>query len=134
VSEETFVSSLGWGLLTPVWLGVLVAFWLWTPWFLLHRQIKLQRLLPGALLTALTFTIADALAGFLLGAWINENGHFFGSFGIALALLCCGEVLAGIWLAGAVFSPVYEEWRAGWKRDGASPFTYRERTSGQAES
>ena len=33
-------------------------------------------------------------------------------------------VVAGIWLACAVFSPVFAEWRDGWSRRGTSPFPY----------
>lgn len=131
VSEETFVSSLGWELLVPIWLVVLAGFWLWTPWFLLHRKIGVRRLLPGAVIVAVAYTITTSISEFLVGDWINENGHFFGSFGVALALLTWGQVLAGIWLGCAVFSPVFAEWREGWKRDGVSPFT--DATSGSAE-
>jgi hypothetical protein len=48
---------------------------------------------------------------------------------VALALLMWGQVLGALWLACTVFSPVFAEWRAGWKRDGASPFTDPERAS-----
>jgi hypothetical protein len=69
----------------------------------------------------------------LLGGWLNDNGRWFGAFGVALALLMFGQVLGTIWLAGAVFSPVYLEWRAGWRREGVSPFIVREPASVQTE-
>jgi uncharacterized BrkB/YihY/UPF0761 family membrane protein len=116
VSEESVLSPLGRELLIPLWLVVLVGFWLWTPWFLLHRRVGPRRLLPGAALVAISYTIAMTISEFLVGSWVNENGHFFGPFGVALALLAWGQVLGGIWLGCAVFSPVYAEWRAGWKR------------------
>ncbi len=127
VAEESVVSSLGWVLFSPIGLAVLVAFWLWTPWLLLHRQIELRRLLPGALLVSVTYMGAATVSEFVLGYWITDNGRFFGSFGVVLALLAWGQVVAGIWLVCGIFSPVYAEWRDGWKRDGASPFSYRER-------
>src|SRR5450631_2076193 len=131
VSEEALVSSLGLELLLPVWLGVLVGFWLWTPWFLLHGQIALRRLLPGAVLLAVAYTVAMAASEFLVGRWVNENGRLFGSFGVAVALLTWGQVLGGIWLSCTIFPPVYAEWRAGWKRSGSSPFTDRKPASEQ---
>ena len=134
VTEESIVSSLGWVLTIPIGFAVLVAFWLWTPRFLLHRQIKLARLLPGALLVAATYMGASTVSEFLLGYWITDNGRLFGSFGIVLALLAWGQVLAGIWFTCGIFSPVYAEWRDGWKRDGASPFACYERAPGQAEN
>jgi uncharacterized BrkB/YihY/UPF0761 family membrane protein len=124
VTEESLVSSLGWVLASPVGLAVLVAFWLWTPWLLLHRTISLRLLLPGALLVAVVYMLAVTVSEFVLGYWITDNGRFFGSFGVVLALVAWAQVVAGIWLACAVFSPVYAEWREGWKRDGISPFPY----------
>jgi membrane protein len=122
VSQEDIVKSLDWVLLIPVWLAVLIAFWLWTPWFLLHRQIELRQLLPGALLVAVTYTVAVTVSQFVVGTWINEDGNHFGAFGVAVSLLTWGQLMGGLALGCAVFSPVYVEWRAGWKRDGASPF------------
>ena len=51
-------------------------------------------------------------------------------FGVALALLTWGQVLGGIWLTCTIFAPVHAEWRAGWRRDGASPFTGDSSSSG----
>jgi hypothetical protein len=85
---------------SPIGLVVLVAFWLWTPWFLLHGQIALRLLLPGALLVAVTYMGAVTVSEFVLGYWITDNGRFFGSFGVVLALLAwgagCGRHLAGL--------------------------------------
>jgi uncharacterized BrkB/YihY/UPF0761 family membrane protein len=134
VTEESAVSSLGWVLVSPIGFAVLVAFWLWTPWFLLHGQIKLARLLPGALLVAAAYMGAATVSEFLVGYWVTDNVRLFGSFGIVLALLAWGQVLAGIWFACGIFSPVYEEWRDGWKRDGESPFSGYQRAFDQAES
>jgi uncharacterized BrkB/YihY/UPF0761 family membrane protein len=124
VTEESLVSSVGWVLASPIGLAVLVAFWLWTPWLLLHRTISLRLLLPGALLVAVVYMLAVTVSEFVLGYWITDNGRFFGSFGVVLALVAWAQVVAGIWLACAVFSPVYAEWREGWNRAGTSPFPY----------
>jgi membrane protein len=124
VTEESLVSSVGWVLASPIGLVVLVSFWLWTPWLLLHRRISLRRLLPGALLAAVVYMLAATVSEFVLGYWITDNGRFFGSFGVVLALVAWAQVVAGIWLACAVFSPVYAEWRDGWSRRGTSPFSY----------
>ena len=134
VTEESVVSALGWVLVSPIGFAVLVVFWLWTPWFLLHRRIELSQLLPGALLATATYMGATIVSEFLLGYWVTDNGRLFGSFGIVLALLAWGQVLAGIWLTCGIFSPVYADWRDGWKRDGASPFSGYERASAQAET
>jgi membrane protein len=124
VTEESLVSSLGWVLASPIGLVVLVAFWLWTPWLLLHRRVSLRLLLPGALVVAVVYMLALTVSEFVLGYWITDNGRFFGSFGVVLALVAWAQVVAAIWLVCAVFSPVYAEWREGWNRDGASPFPF----------
>ncbi len=122
VAEQGLISFLGWVLASPIGFAVLVAFWLWTPWLLLHGRVSLRRLLPGALLVAVAYMIAATTSEFVLGYWITDNGRFFGSFGVVLALVAWAQVVAVIWLAGAVFSPVYAEWRNGWRRDGRTPF------------
>ena len=122
VTEESAVSALGWALASPIGMLVLVAFWLWTPWLLLHGRIPLRALLPGALLVAVIYLGAVTASEFVLGFWVTDNGRFFGSFGVVLALLAWAQVIAVIWLGCAVFAPVYAEWRAGWRRSGTSPF------------
>ena len=47
--------AAGWLALLPAWIAGSMVFWLWTPRFLLHRQISLRSLLPGALLA--TFVV-----------------------------------------------------------------------------
>jgi len=129
ISEESLASTLGTELLVPAWIAILAAFWLWTPWFLMHREIAARRLVPGALLAAAAYAVALSVSQLLVGRWVNENGHFFGSFGVALALLLWGQLFAGISLACAVFPPVYIEWRRGWTLTGASPFALHEDAS-----
>ena len=134
VSEESFVSVTGDILYWPVWFVAFLAFALWTPWFLLHGRIVLRQLFLGALIVAASSAAAVAISQFLLGAWVNDNGRWFGAFGVALALLMWAQVLGTIWLVGAVISPVYLAWREGWRRDGVSPFVVRESVSDQAET
>ena len=38
--------------LAPVWVGLLIVFFLWAPWFLTHKLVTRRDLLPGAVLTA----------------------------------------------------------------------------------
>ena len=46
VSAEGFRAA-GWLALLPAWIAGSMVFWLWTPRFLLHRQISFRSLLPG---------------------------------------------------------------------------------------
>jgi hypothetical protein len=122
LSEEALISATGVELFVPAWFVLFLLFAWWTPYFLLHGRIEPRRLFLGALMVAASSAVAVVLSQLLVGAWINDNGRWFGAFGVALALLMWGQVIGTIWLAGAVFGPVYYDWRDGWRLTGASPF------------
>jgi membrane protein len=105
------LTKSGWAAAVPVYLVVSIAFWLWTPCYLLHGKIGPRRLLPGALLATLTLGGATATSPLFLGSWLNEDGKYFGSFGVVIALLTWGFILTTVSLASAVFSPVWVERR-----------------------
>jgi uncharacterized BrkB/YihY/UPF0761 family membrane protein len=103
--------AAGWLALLPVWLIGAATFWVWTPRFLLHRQIGIRRLLPGALLAAVVIGGASATSPLFLGGWMNTDAKYFGSFGVVLALIGWAFVLVTLSMVCAVFSPVWTEWR-----------------------
>jgi hypothetical protein len=98
-------------LLIPVWLCVSMAFWLWTPRFLLHRKVETRRLLPGAVVGALVLGGTIGTAPLWMGPTLNQNAKAFGPFGVVLALLGLVLTVITISLACAVFAPVWEEFR-----------------------
>jgi hypothetical protein len=102
---------IGWAATVPVWLVVSTAFWLWTPSYLLHREVALRPLLPGALLATLLIGCANVASPLFLGSSLNSDGRHFGSFGIIIALIAWGLILAVLSMACAVFSPVWADWR-----------------------
>jgi uncharacterized BrkB/YihY/UPF0761 family membrane protein len=106
----------GWALGIPVWLAASTAFWLWTPRYLLHGEVGLRQLLPGALLASVVIGGATATSPFFLGPTLNTDGKYFGSFGVVVALLAWGFILTTISLVCAVFSPAWAEWRESEKR------------------
>jgi uncharacterized BrkB/YihY/UPF0761 family membrane protein len=99
-------------LFIPLWLCVSMAFWLWTPRFLLHRKVSTRRLLPGAVVGAVVLGGTIGTAPLWMGPTLNQNAQAFGPFGVVLALL--GFVLTVITasMICAVFGPVWEEFRA----------------------
>jgi membrane protein len=97
--------------LLPAWLVGSTAFWLWTPRYLLRRQIGLRALLPGALLASVVIGGAIATSPLFLGPTLSADGKQFGSFGVVVALLAWAFVLVTLSLVCAVFSPVWAEWR-----------------------
>jgi membrane protein len=95
----------------PVWLVVSIAFWLWTPRYLLRGRIGLRPLLPGALLATLVIGGATATSPLFLAPTLNADGKHFGPFGVVVALIGWAFVLTTISMVCAVFSPVWAEWR-----------------------
>lgn len=68
----------GWAVASPAWLVVSMAFWLWTPRYLLHRAVGLRPLVPGALLATIALGGATALSPVFLGPSLNSDGRHFG--------------------------------------------------------
>ena len=121
VASGAELKKAGWIVLVPVWLAVSMVFWLWTPSYLLHRQIGLRSLVPGALLAGIVIGGASATSPLFLGAWLNGDAKYFGSFGVVLALLGWAFILVTLSMVCAVFSPVWSQWRAAEKRLPATP-------------
>ena len=98
-------------LLIPAWLAASVVLWLWVPWFLLHRQVALRGLMPGALLATIVLGGLSATSPLILSAPLNANGRAFGSFGVVLTLIGYVFIAITLSLVCAVFSPVWADWR-----------------------
>ncbi len=101
----------GWYVVLPVWIIGSLIFWLWVPWFLLHRKIPTRALLPGAALA--TFVLGGTLATspLWIGPTLNQNGTAFGSFGVVIGLLAYVFIAITLSMVCAVFAPVWAEWR-----------------------
>jgi hypothetical protein len=108
--------TAGWLILIPVWLIASTAFWLLTPSLLLHRQIELRALLPGALAASVVLGGTIATSPLFVAAPLNANGRTFGSLGIVLVTIAYIFVMVTMSLVCAVFSPVWLEWRQSEKR------------------
>jgi len=103
--------SAGWLVLIPVWLAGSTLFWLFVPSMLLHRQIGLRALLPGALLASVVIGGTAATSPLFLAAPLNANASAFGSFGVVLTLIGYVFIMITMSLVCAVFSPVWIKWR-----------------------
>jgi membrane protein len=105
--------SNGWLVTLPAWIAGSMIFWLWTPRFLLHREISLRSLLPGALLA--TFVVGGTIATspLWIGPTLDQNAKAFGAFGVVIGLLAYVLIVVTISMVCAVFSPVWAEWRQG---------------------
>ena len=79
--------AAGWLALLPAWIAGSMVFWLWTPRFLLHRQVSLRSLLPGALLA--TFVVGGTIgtSPLWIGPTLDQNAKAFGAFGVVIGAL-----------------------------------------------
>jgi membrane protein len=109
VTTETASSNRA--LFIPLWFGISILYWLWTPRFLLHRRVPTRRLLPGALLGAFVLGGTVGTAPLWMGPTLNQNAKAFGPFGVILALLAFVLIAITISMVCAVFGPVWEEFR-----------------------
>jgi len=105
----------GWLLALPIWIGGSIVFWLWTPRYLLHREISIRALLPGALLATFVLSGTIATSPLWIGPTINQNASAFGSFGAVIAMFAYILIGTTISMVCAVFAPVWAEWRQGEK-------------------
>ena len=103
--------SAGWLVALPAWIIGSMIFWLWTPRFLLHRNISIRSLIPGAVLA--TFVLGGTLATspFWIGPTLNQNAKAFGSFGVVIGLVAYTLIAITLTMVCAVFAPVWAEWR-----------------------
>jgi uncharacterized BrkB/YihY/UPF0761 family membrane protein len=94
------------GLLTvPIWIAVLIAYFVWAPKLLLHGRIGAADLLPGALLVACGFVGLRLLSRVLLARWLTWYSANYGGFGIVLALFSWLVVFGSLVVVGAALSP-----------------------------
>jgi membrane protein len=98
-------------LFTTLWVLFSSVFWVAVPRFLLHGQVAVRGLLPGALLAAVVLGGAAAFSPLFLPATMNANAKAFGSFGVVLTLIGWLFILITLSLVCAVFAPVWAEWR-----------------------
>jgi len=112
VAQSELGGAGRWVVLVVIWILGSLAFWLGTPYFLLHRKIGLRRLLPGALMATLVLGGTAVFSPLFLAPALTANGKAFGSLGIVLSLVGYLFVMVTLSLVCAVFSPVWFAWRA----------------------
>ena len=102
---------ISWALL-PLWGIAGVAYFVWMPRMLLHRQVTVRDVLPGAVLTVAALAGMRILSSFLLARWLVSYSRYFGSFGVVIALFFWLMVAATIMIVAAALSPALAERRS----------------------
>jgi hypothetical protein len=107
------IRAAGWIAMLAAWSAGSMVFWLWTPRYLLHRQISLRSLMPGALLATIGVGGTVLTSPLWIGPTLNQNAKAFGAFGVFIAIFGYILIVVTISMVCAVFSPVWFEWRQG---------------------
>jgi membrane protein len=72
--------------LLPVWMALLVAFFVWAPRYLTRNQLSRRDLLPCAVLTAVGLIVLMLASRYLMEWWVNWYAHDYGGFGVVMAI------------------------------------------------
>ena len=88
-----------------MWFIVVLALFTFLPWILLHRQITVRQLLPGALLTTLGLVGMRIISQILFVNWLVWYSSYYGGFGIVMALFFWLMIASTIIVIAAALSP-----------------------------
>jgi membrane protein len=72
--------------LTLGWIALLVAFFVWAPWLLTHKQIARRDLLPAAVLTSVGLVVLMLVSRYVMQFWIDWYARDYGGLGVVLAI------------------------------------------------
>ena len=102
---------VGW-VLALGWAGLLVLFFTWAPWLLLHGQVGRRDLLPGAVLTAVGLVVLMILSGLVMQYWVNLYARDYGGFGVVLAIYFWIALNSFVIVAAASLAPALAQRRS----------------------
>jgi uncharacterized BrkB/YihY/UPF0761 family membrane protein len=101
----------GRGLIFLITFGVSVAFWWWSSYMLLYRQVPLRRMFPAGLATGACLTCLGIVSAFFFSDQVTSGQKSYGPAGVVIALITF-LVGYGVCLhAGAVFGRMWNEWQ-----------------------
>jgi uncharacterized BrkB/YihY/UPF0761 family membrane protein len=95
--------------LALAWAVIIVAFFVWTPRFLLHNRISVMDALPGAILVTVGLLVLRLVSQIVLKNWLNWYSTYYGSLGIVMAIFFWLLIGSSIIVAAAALSPAYAE-------------------------
>ena len=98
--------------LAPVWVALLLAFFVWAPWFLTHRLLSPRDLLPGALLTALGLVALMLISTRVMEPWVDLYAKDYGGYGVVMAIFFWIAFSSAVIVFAAAVSPALAERRA----------------------
>jgi membrane protein len=93
------------------WVGVLMLFFVWAPWILVHRRIALRDLIPSAVLTAFALVVLVVVSRWVMQFWVDLYAKDYGGLGVILAIYFWLALASGGIVWAASLSPSLAERR-----------------------
>jgi uncharacterized BrkB/YihY/UPF0761 family membrane protein len=87
------------------WIALLVLFFVWAPWLLVHKRITRRDLFPSAGLTAFGLVVLMMVSRYVMQFWVNLYAKDYGGLGVVLALYFWIALSSGIIVWAASLSP-----------------------------
>jgi membrane protein len=103
-------SWVGWTLALG-WAGLLVVFFVWAPWLLMHKLTTRRNLLPGAVVTAVGLVALMIVSSYVMEFWVNLYARDYGGLGVVLAIYFWIAFSSGVIVLAAALSPSLAERR-----------------------
>jgi uncharacterized BrkB/YihY/UPF0761 family membrane protein len=94
------------------WVGMLVLFFVWAPWILVHRTIARRDLIPAAVLTAFALVVLVVVSRWVMQFWVDLYAKDYGGLGVILAIYFWIALASGAIVWAASLSPALAERRA----------------------
>jgi membrane protein len=94
------------------WAGLLVLFFDWAAWLLVHKEVSRRDLLPGAALTGVGLVVLMVVSRWVMQYWIDLYARDYGGLGVVLAIYFWLLLSAGLIVWAAALSPVLADRRA----------------------
>lgn len=93
------------------WVCVLLLFFIWAPWLLVHRMIGWRDLVPSAVLTASALVVLVVVSRWVMQYWVNLYAKDYGGLGVILAIYFWLLLASGAIVWAASLSPALAERR-----------------------
>lgn len=95
------------------WIALLVAFFVWVPWLLTHKQIARRDLLPGAVVTAVGLVALMVVSRFVMQYWVDLYARDYGGLGVVLAIYFWLAFSSAVIVMAASLAPALAQRRKG---------------------
>jgi uncharacterized BrkB/YihY/UPF0761 family membrane protein len=113
LGELRAVDAPGWAgfALTPLWVVLLVAFFVWAPRYLTYGLLARRDVAPCAVLTAAGLTLLMLSSRYLMEWWVNWYALDYGGFGVVMAIFFWFVFGSGFIVWGAALAPALAQRR-----------------------